>query len=214
MTRAAAALSGLLFATSVVACDGDSKKAADAKPAAEDSKVDAKPAEKVADEPGAVLTLGVAKLFEKDKPSEALELSADGKVSMQGTALGTFSADGTLTLTDGTVALEAKPDGSVLAKGKPTELKLTDTGGVLSAGGESASIGFNPDGTMALDPPPDAGDPEMGHEGCAGPMAKTCALAMFAMLSVQPVPDEIGPSDTAPPEPEPAPAPPPVPAPQ
>ena len=134
-------------------------------------------------EPSEVLALGDAKLFEADKPGEAVEVAADGSVSFGGEVVATLSGDGKLTLPDGSVMMEVQADGSVMSRGKPTGLVLGEAGGTLSVGDETATIVFNEDGSVSVDPAPGPGAPAMSHEGCHGAMAKTCALVMFGMVA-------------------------------
>lgn len=134
-------------------------------------------------EPAELLALGDAKLFETDKPSEAVEIAADGSIRFGGEIMATLSSDGKLTLPDGKVMMEVQPDGSVLGRGEPTGLSISGEGGTLRVGDETATVAFNEDGSVTVDPNPGPGAPAMAHEGCGGPMAKTCALVMFGMVA-------------------------------
>lgn len=134
-------------------------------------------------EPTEILALGDAKLFETDKPAEAVEVSADGSIRFGGEVMATLSTDGKLTLPDGSVMMEVQADGSVLGRGEPTGLTISGDGGTLSVGDQTATVAFNEDGTVTVDPSPGPGAPAMGHEGCGGAMAKTCALVMFGMVA-------------------------------
>ncbi|MBV1861534.1 MAG: hypothetical protein KUG77_24155, partial [Nannocystaceae bacterium] len=178
MRRSASVFAALVLAASTLGgCDKDIP--AMATPSGE-SPVDAAP--KAAVEPTDILALGDAKLFEADKPSEAVEIAADGSVSFAGEVVATLSGEGKLTLPEGTVMMEVQADGSVLANGEPTGLALGDTGGTLQIGDQRATMVFHDDGTVTVDPAPGPGAPAMAHEGCTGAMAKTCALVMFGMV--------------------------------
>lgn len=135
------------------------------------------------EEPAELLAVGDAKLFEADKPAEAVEIAADGSVRFGGDVMATLSTDGKLTLPDGSVMMEVQADGSVLGRGEPTGLTVGGDGGTLRVGDETATVAFNEDGTVTVDPSPGPGAPAMAHEGCRGEMAKTCALVMFGMVA-------------------------------
>ncbi len=137
----------------------------------------------VAAEPAEILALGEARLFESDKPGEAVEIAADGSVSFGGELFATLSTDGKMTLPDGSVMMEVQPDGSVFARGEATGLTLNDNGGFLTVGADTITIVFNVGGLVTVDPAPGPESPGMGHEGCGGAMAKACALVMFGMVA-------------------------------
>lgn len=134
-------------------------------------------------EPAEILALGDAKLFETDKPGEAVVVAADGSVSFGGEVVATLSTDGKLTMPDGAVMMEVQADGSVMSRGEITGLTLSENGGTLSVGDKSATMVFHDDGSVTVDPAPGPGAPAMAHEGCNGAMAKTCALVMFGMVA-------------------------------
>lgn len=196
MRRSATVLAALLLTASTLgACDG---KDIPATATPTEAPAAAATPEPVA-EPTEILPLADAKLFETDKPSEAVEIAADGSVRFGGEVVATLSTDGKMMLPDGSVMMEVQADGSVLGRGEPTGLTLSETGGTLSVGGQSATIVFNEDGTVAVDPPAGPGAPAMGHEGCGGAVAKACALVMFGMVANV---------ESSGPEPQPASAPP------
>ena len=201
-----------LFATLLLfaACDKKDDKKADKK--ADDKKVDDKKTDdkqvdaKQPDEPkpepaAAVLTLGAAKIMEKDKPEEAIEILADGTLKMGPDPEHTLkiSADGKISKPDGTLVAQVAADGSLSFDGKPSGVVLSDTGLTLtSPDGKTVTMKFNEDGSVVTEPP--AGDGlQMVAEGCAGPMAKTCGLVMtMLVLKAEPIPGgaegvEVGP---------------------
>lgn len=209
--RSLATLFAPLFATLLLlgACDKADDKKADKKTvdkkaddkavddkAADAKAADAKPAEP---EPKPVetitLTLGAAKIMEKDKPEEAIELLADGTVKLGPNPENTLkiSTDGKISKADGTVVAQVAADGSLSFDGKPSGVVLNDTGLTLtSPDGKKATVVFGEDGSVVTDPP--AGDGlQMVAEGCAGPMAKTCGL-VITMLVMQ---DEPAPGGAA-----------------
>ncbi len=179
MTRPSALLASLLFV--VAACNDTSEDAAEG--AAKDAQAapEEKDAEPAVDD--AVLKLGDAKLFEQGDVTHPLTIAADGTVSMQGKTVATFTADGKLTLPDGKVALQARPDGSVLVAGETSSMRLHETGGSVRTGGRATTLNFRSGGVLDINPPPANAALLMAHEGCDGDMARTCAMAMFAMLS-------------------------------
>jgi len=199
MRRSATVFAALLIAASTLGgCDG---KDIPATATPTDAPVAATP--EPAAEPAEILPLGDAKLFEADKPSEAVEVAADGSVSFGGDVVATLSGDGKMTLPDGSVMMEVQADGSVMSRGNVTGLVLSDDGGVLRVGEESATMVFHEDGSVTVDPAPGPGAPAMAHEGCTGAMAKTCALVMFGMVAsvdetTGPEPVEADPAVTAP----------------
>jgi hypothetical protein len=141
---------------------------------------------------GPVLTLGAAKIMEKNKPDQAIEIAADGTVKMGPDPEHTLkiSTDGKVSKVDGTVVAQVGADGSLTFDGKSSGIVLNDAGLVLTApNGKTATIRFTDEGVM-VEPPP-AEDMQMVAEGCTGPMAKTCALVMTMMLlTSEPVPAE------------------------
>lgn len=188
-----------LFATAflIAACDkADDKKVddkktvdkkADDKPADADVKqaaADVKPpAEPKPIEPGS-LTLGAAKIMEKDKPEEAIEILADGTVKLSPDPEHTLelSTDGKISKVDGTVVAQVAADGSLSFDGKPSGVVLNDTGLVLTGpDGRTATVRFQDDGSVVTEPP--AGDGlQLITEGCTGPMARTCGVVMTMMI--------------------------------
>jgi hypothetical protein len=185
-----------LLATTVLlfaACDKagdkkvDDKKVADKK--ADDKKVDDKQVEApppVETKPAttAVLTIGPAKIMEKDKPAEALELTADGtlKVGPNPDQTLKITADGKISKADGTVVAQVGADGVLTMDGKASGVVLSDTGMTMTGpDGKTGTAKFLEDGTIAVDPAP-AENLQMVAEGCTGPMVKTCALILTMLL--------------------------------
>ncbi|MGH1345851.1 MAG: hypothetical protein ACRBN8_30080 [Nannocystales bacterium] len=208
MRRSATVLAALVLATATLAaCDGKDIPATATPVEAPAAEVP----ESAPPEPAGVLALADARLFETDKPAEAVVIAADGSVSFGGEVVATLSNDGKLTLPDGSVMMEVQEDGSVMSRGEVTGLTVGDDGGTLRVGDQSATMVFHEDGRVTVDPAPGPGAPAMAHEGCGGAMAKTCALVMFGMVASTdasgPVPSEPDPSVVAPaPAPAPAPA--------
>jgi hypothetical protein len=200
-----------LFATSfllLAACDKktDDKKVDDKKAATktgddkkvDDKKVDDKQVEPPQPEPtpatAAVLTLGAAKIMEKDKPEEAIELLADGTLKFGPNPDETLkiSTDGKISKADGTVVAQVGADGAVAftAGGEASGVVLSDAGLTMTGpDGKTATAKFLEDGTIAVDPAP-AENLQMVAEGCTGPMVKTCAL-ILTMLLFQSTPAEV-----------------------
>jgi hypothetical protein len=173
-----------LFATILLltACDkGDDKKVdKQAQKKADDKKVE-EPKPKPADT--VVLTLGAAKIMEKDKPEEAIEISADGTVKMgpEPDKTAKISTDGKVTVADKVVA-QVGADGKLIFDGKDSGIVLSDTGLTMTGpDGKTGTAKFMEDGTIAVDPAP-AENLQMVAEGCTGPMVKTCALVLTMLL--------------------------------
>jgi hypothetical protein len=186
----------LLSATSfllLAACDKktDDKKVDDKKADSKkaDEKVDDKKAEVAQPdapqpETAAVLALGAVKIMEKDKPDEALELTADGtlKVGPNPDQTLKISTDGKISKADGTVVAQVGADGVLTMDGKPSGVVLSDTGMTMTGpDGKTGTAKFLEDGTIAVDPAP-AENLQMVAEGCTGPMVKTCALILTMLL--------------------------------
>jgi hypothetical protein len=160
----------------------DDKKVDDKK--VDDKKVDepVKPAEVEPANPADVLTIGVAKMTNKEKPDEVIEIAADGTVTAGGETLVKVSKDGKLSKPDGTVIAEVGTDGIVKFDGKPMGLTLVEGGASMTTpDGKTASIRFGEDGKITVDPAPEKA-PEMTSEGCTGPAAKTCGLVLMTFL--------------------------------
>lgn len=180
----------------------DDKKSDDKKADAKktDAKVDAKSAdakdEKKADAPeakpgdappatAATLTLGKAKIFETKNPDKPIEIAEDGSVTMEGEVGAKVTAAGKVTSPDGAkVLMEVDATGKVTSGGKDIGVVVSDTGATFDLDGKKSTMTFVADGSMLLDPKPEKND-EMRHEGCVGPMAKTCALVMVGVLFVE-----------------------------
>jgi hypothetical protein len=130
-----------------------------------------------------VLTLGAAKVMEKDSPDEAIELLADGtvKFSQNPDEMLKISTDGKVTNAAGAVVAEVGADGSLTFDGKSSGVVLNDTGLTMTFDGKTATVRFTDDGSVVLDPAPSPDD-ELIAEGCVGPVAKTCALVMTMFL--------------------------------
>lgn len=147
-----------------------------------------------------LLVMGDAKLFERDEPDNAFSIAADGTLTLEGQAVGTVSADGTLKGPDGTVVMQAQADGSVLVRGEASGLSLSEKGGSAVMGDRTVTVSFDADSIVTIDPPPDNAGLLMGHEGCEGEMAKTCMLVMFGLLMAEPAetagPESLPPSDS------------------
>jgi len=143
---------------------------------------------------GPVLMLGAARLMQEGKPDEVLELRPDGGIMISGRPLATLSTDGKLTGPEGKVVLEVGPGNQVTSGGRPVGLQLTATGGRVTANGTTITMTFEDDGSVTVSPAKD-GATTVTHEGCAGPIARSCALLMFGMLVT--VGDDAGPGPEA-----------------
>ncbi len=185
------AASVLCLALAVPGCKGtDSLKKDDAaKTAAGKGETKAKPSTSAPSDPyapmtangGPVLALGAAKLMQEGKPEEALELLPDGGIKIAGRPLATLSTDGKLTGPEGKVVLEVGPGDQVTSSGRPVGLRLTATGGQVTTNGATITMAFEKDGTVSVTPAKE-GATKVTHEGCTGPVARSCALLMFGML--------------------------------
>jgi hypothetical protein len=197
----------LLSATTFLLLAGCDKKADDKK--VDDKKADSKKAddEKVDDkkaevaqpeapqpETAAVLALGAVKIMEKDKPDEAIELTADGTLKVGPNPDHTLkvSTDGKISKADGTVVAQVGADGVLTMDGKPSGVVLSDTGMTMTGpDGKTGTAKFLEDGTIAVDPAP-AENLQMVAEGCTGPMVKTCALILTMLLLMEGEPVQAG----------------------
>jgi hypothetical protein len=177
-----------LFATVLLlgACDkADDKKVdkqAEKKP--DDKQVEEPKPEEPKPETAAVLTLGAAKIMEKDKPEEAIEIMADGTVKMSPEPDKTvkISTDGKVTGPEGKIVAQVGADGKLSFDGKDSGIVLSDTGLTMTGpDGKTGTAKFLEDGTIAVDPAP-AENLQMIAEGCTGPMVKTCALVLTLLL--------------------------------
>lgn len=129
--------------------------------------------------PDPVLVLGEAKIFDPGKPEQAVMIAEDGTLSLGGQPIGSVTGDGELRNRDGGAIASVDRDGVVTVGGEPTGLVLAGEGGAMEGG---VSFVFAGDGSVAVEPA-DPGAPAMGHEGCAGAMAKTCGLVLFGILT-------------------------------
>lgn len=168
----------------LAACDKQADKKAEADKKA-DKKADEQPAEAPpVDEVKPVLTLGAAKIMEKDKPDEALEITADGTVKFGPNPDMTLkiSTDGKVSKADGTVVAQVGADGSLSFDGKPSGAVVSDSGLTMTGpDGKTGTLKFADDGSVVVDPPT-ADALQMATEGCTGPMVKTCAVVMTMLL--------------------------------
>ena len=130
---------------------------------------------------GAVLQLGRATIH-GDGSNWAFALAQDGTLSADGSEIGTVSPNGRLKFTiDGfTMRLKAKRDGRVFEGGEPTNIRLSDTGGTFVQE-RRHSVSFEDNGAVRFSPPIEE-MPQMTHDGCAGAMARTCALIVIALF--------------------------------
>lgn len=192
-----------LFATTVLllaACDkkADDKKVDDKKAdkkadekvdekKTEDKQVEAPPPEEPKPEAAVVLTLGAAKIMEKDQPEQAMELTADGtlKVGPNPDESLKISTDGKISKADGTVVAQVGADGVLMTvDGKPSGAVLSDTGMTMTTpDGKTSTVKFMEDGSIVVDPAP-AENLQMVAEGCTGPMVKTCALMLTVLVTM------------------------------
>jgi hypothetical protein len=161
-------------------------KKADVKKTDDDKQVEAPTPEELTPPPAtaAVLALGAVKIMEKDKPAEAIELTADGtlKVGPNPTETLKISTDGKISKADGTVVAQVGADGVLTMDGKASGVVLSDTGMTMTGpDGKTGTAKFLEDGTIAVDPAP-AENLQMVAEGCTGPMVKTCALILTMLL--------------------------------
>jgi hypothetical protein len=197
LMRALARSLALLSATTfllLAACDKktddkkvDDKKADDKK--ADDKKADDEKAEVAQpEEPkpatAGVLALGAVKIFEKDKPDEAIELLADGTLKVGPTPDKTLkvSTDGKLSNAEGIVVAQVGADGVVTIDGKASGVVLSDTGLTMTGpDGKAGTAKFLEDGTIVVDPAPPE-NLQMVAQGCTGPMVKTCGLILTMLL--------------------------------
>jgi hypothetical protein len=189
----------LLSATTfllLAACDkkADDKKVDDKK--VDGNKVDDKKVEAPEEEPkpetAAVLALGAVKIMEKDKPDEAIELTADGTLKVGPTPDKTLkiSTDGKLSNAEGTVVAQVGADGVLTIDGKASGVVLSDTGMTMTGpDGKTGTAKFLEDGTIAVDPAPPE-NLQMVAVGCTGPMVKTCGL-ILTMLLLMDEPSEV-----------------------
>ncbi|MEM6293346.1 MAG: hypothetical protein AAGA54_18885 [Myxococcota bacterium] len=143
---------------------------------------DAAPAEPAA--PSEILPLGDATLFETARPDDVIAISANGEVRLGGEVIVTLSSDGAVTTPDGAVVMQVQEDDSILARGEPSGLFLTETGGRMEMGGQVATVAFNADGSLSVEPPPAPGAPEMGHSGCVGPMVRACTVVLLGTVGM------------------------------
>ena len=128
------------------------------------------------------LTLGKAKIFEKKDPGKPIEIAEDGTVAMEGEVGAKVTADGKVTSPDGSkVLMQVGADGKVTAEGSEIGVTLADAGATLEIDGKTTTRTFAPDGSIVVDPKPDASE-VLQHDGCVGPVAKTCALVVVGVL--------------------------------
>lgn len=163
--------------------------------AGDSPKGEAEDAAKPAEEPAAeVLSLGAAKIMQKDRPEEALEIQADGKVLVNASVVGSIGADGKIKSSDGQVMMSVDSSGMITMGDKPIPLTVVEGGANMQApNGGVIEIRFAADGSVEMNaknadgsparpvegaPPP----PAMVSEGCTGAVAKTCGLAFAAYM--------------------------------
>jgi len=211
---AASFVAGLLL---LPACDKDDNKPDDktaahkADDANQADEVKAVPPQPQPQPQAAVLTIGAAKIVEKDKPEQGIELGADGIVSVNGDEVGSVAPDGKLRSAEGKIMMTVTTEGRVTVGDKPIPLTLVE-GGVNLEGpeGKVVEIRFAEDGAVAMalknadgseaEPPGDEPPPEMTAEGCTGETAKACGLVFAAYMLMGPDEAVEGP-DSAPAEP-------------
>ncbi|MCA9706113.1 MAG: hypothetical protein KDK70_09720 [Myxococcales bacterium] len=178
------AVAGLLVTP---ACDDGAATKTETKPAdgepAEAKSADGEPAKPAEAKPsdGAMLTMGAAKLIDESKPDQVIELRPDGGIALNGSPLGVVSTDGKLVGPDGRAFVVAGADGKVVAGGKSTGIELVDGGARIDMGKKIITLTFAEDGKIVAEPKSD-GEPSLRHEGCTGPVAKTCALVLLGMM--------------------------------
>jgi hypothetical protein len=161
--------------------DAKDEKKAEAKT---DAKADEAKADATPTTAAVKLALGKAKIWEKSDPKKPIEIAEDGTVTMEGQVGAKVTAEGKVTSPDGAnVLMEVGADGKVSSSGKELGVVLADDGASFDIDGKKSTMTFKDDGTVVMDPKPDVDD-ELQHEGCVGPLAKTCALVMVGVLFV------------------------------
>ena len=170
-----------------LALAGCVKPSSDNEPAAAKHEPSDAPAKQP--EPSAnILTLGAAKIMRVGHEDRAIEIGADGIVTLAGTPFGTVSTDGQLLDPDGQLMMSVQADGTVLTSDGPTGMVLDDAGGSLMLPKLSVQIHFEPDGAIKTETSgPNAvllgtDPPALHSQGCTGPVTKTCALITLSYL--------------------------------
>lgn len=183
------------LATTIVGC-GEPAKSSDAAKSASSPEPESKP--KPEPPSGDVLSLGTAKIMRAGHEDRAIELNADGSVTLAGAPFAQLSTDGTVLDPSGETMLRVQADGTVVSgDGSPTAMKLTAKGGELTRPELQVEVSFGDDGTIAMR---SAGShaallgsstPPLVSSGCTGPMLRTCSLIALTYLSALGNPDSV-----------------------
>lgn len=146
---------------------------------------------------GAVLTLGEAKIMREGHADRAIELHADGSVSLAGVPFGTLSSDGRLRDPEGALMMRAGEDGAVVGPDGPIGITLDATGGKLELEKLKVKVSFAAGGAIETEVSGEhavllgQGSPELRSEGCTGPVQRSCALITLSYLMALGNPDSI-----------------------
>jgi hypothetical protein len=150
----------------------------------------------------AVLTLGEAKIMREGHADRAIELHADGSVTLAGMPFGTLSTDGRLLDPEGALMMTAREDGSVIGRdGGPIGITLDATGGRIELDKLKVKVSFSADGTIEIEASGEhavllqQGAPKLRSEGCTGPVQRSCALLTSSYLMALGNPDSVQEAD-------------------
>ena len=144
---------------------------------------------------GSVLTLGAAKIMREGHPERAIEIEADGKVTLAGIPFGILNADGRLLSPGGELTMTVAADGSVAGDSGPSGISLDASGGSLDVPDLKVELRFEDDGSLVIEATgarahllgPDG--PQLRSEGCEGPVRRACALITLSYLMALGNPD-------------------------
>jgi len=181
----------------LVACSDPAPPAAKsgAKAAAEGAPEGTKTPSETPSADGPVLTLGAAKIMREGHPERAIEIEADGKVTLAGIPFGILSADGRLLSPGGELTMTVAADGSVAGDSGPSGIALDASGGSLDVPDLKVQLRFEDDGSLVTEATgarahllgPDG--PQLRSEGCEGPVRRACALITLSYLMALGNPD-------------------------
>lgn len=186
------------LATTIVGCGEPAKSSDAAKSASSPDKAEPQPQPQPEPPSGDVLSLGTAKIMRAGHEDRAIELNADGSVTLAGAPFAQLSTDGTVLDPSGETMLRVQADGTVVSgDGSPTAMKLTAKGGELTRPELQVEISFGDDGTIAMRSAGShaallgSGTPPLVSSGCTGPMLRTCSLIALTYLSALGNPDSV-----------------------